>query len=65
LPALLAGPIDGAPLVQPIEAIVIGVLLVWMVLTDPSILTRRLTRGVIVALLAWQALTSALVSQDG
>jgi hypothetical protein len=64
-PGRLAGPLDGAPLDQPTEAVVIGVLLVWIVVTDSSMLNRRATRALIGALLVWKVATGALLAQDG
>lgn len=64
-PGRLAGPIDGVPLDQPLEAILLGLALWWLVATDPSVLRRRAVRGVVAVLLGWKAVTSAVVVQDG
>jgi hypothetical protein len=64
-PARLAGPLDGAPLDQPSEAVIIGVLLVWLVLTDTAVLSRAITKGLIAALLVWKVGTGAVLAQDG
>jgi hypothetical protein len=64
-PARLAGPLDGAPLDQPSEAVIIGVLLVWMVVTSSPILNRASIKGLIAALLVWKVVTGAVLAQDG
>jgi hypothetical protein len=64
-PARLAGPLDGAPLDQPSEAVVIGVLLVWLVLTDSAVLNRAITKGLIAALLIWKVAIGSVLAQDG
>jgi hypothetical protein len=64
-PSRFAGPLDGAPLDAAAEAIVIGLLIpsLWW-LRRESFATGRL-RWLIVALLAWKALTAPLVAQQG
>ncbi|MGH9382941.1 MAG: hypothetical protein ACRD2N_01410, partial [Vicinamibacterales bacterium] len=64
-PARLAGPLDGAPLDQPVEAVGIGVLLTWLVVSYSAILDRSSVRVLVVALLVWKAATAALLAQDG
>ena len=64
-PARLAGPLDGAPLDSPLEAIAIGVIGVALVVFEPRVLRRWSFRGVVLALLLWKAGTAALVTQDG
>ncbi len=64
-PARLAGPLDGAPLDQPSEAVLIGGALVVLAWSFPLIFRKHLVRSAIVALLAWKALTAATVTQDG
>jgi hypothetical protein len=64
-PARLAGPLDGAPLDEPFEAIVIGVLLPWLVVAHARFLQRPTARACIVALLAWKAATGVILVQDG
>ena len=63
-PSRLAGPFDGAPLEFPFEAIaaVAAAFAVWL---NPRILRSALTRALIVALLAWQALLAGSTSMDG
>jgi hypothetical protein len=64
-PARLAGPLDGAPLDQPAEALIIGVLLVWVVVTNHAILDRTITQLLIATLLIWKGATGAVLAQDG
>ncbi|MGH9386328.1 MAG: hypothetical protein ACRD2N_18795 [Vicinamibacterales bacterium] len=64
-PARLAGPLDGAPLDQPFEAVGIGVLLTWLAVSYSAILDRSSFRVLVVALLVWKAATAALLAQDG
>lgn len=64
-PARLAGPLDGAPLDEPLEALVIGVVLPWLLIANARVLHRPAARGLIVALLAWKAVTGAALTQDG
>ena len=64
-PARLAGPLDGAPLDAPVEAVVIGVLLPWLIAAHAGVLRRPATRALVVALLAWKAATGAVVTADG
>lgn len=63
-PGRLAGPLDGIPFDQPVEVVAIA-LLVWAVIADRTMLRRRDVRGVVVALLAWKALTGIAATQDG
>ncbi len=64
-PARLAGPVDGAPLDQPSEAVLIGGALVVLAWAFPLVFKKQLIRSAIIALLAWKALTAATVTQDG
>lgn len=64
-PARLAGPLDGAPLDQPSEVLIIGLLLPWLVITHRRFLSRRLPRAAIVGLLLWKAVTAVTLAQDG
>jgi hypothetical protein len=64
-PGRLAGPLDGAPLDGPLEALVIGVMLPWLLISNARILRRPAARALIVALLAWKAVTGAALTQDG
>jgi len=64
-PARLAGLLDGAPLDQPSEVVVIGGALAALAWLFPPVFTKPLVRAAIVALLAWKAFTAATVAQDG
>ena len=64
-PARLAGPLDGAPLDQRSEAVLIGGVLAVLAWAFPLIFKKHIVRSAIVALLAWKALTAATVTQDG
>ncbi len=64
-PARLAGPLDGAPLDRPLEAAVIGAVLIALAWSFPRTLHQPLVRVAIVALLAWKAVTAATVAADG
>ena len=64
-PGRLAGPLDGAPLDGSVEAVAIGLLLPWLILSDGQWLDRRATRTLVVALLLWKAATGAVLAQDG
>lgn len=64
-PARLAGPLDGIPLDTPLEAVVIGVVLVWLVATHGRFLSGRAPRALVIALLLWKVGTTATVAQDG
>jgi len=64
-PGRLAGPLDGAPLDRPLEAIVIGLLLPWLLAVSPRLVTRTAGRVLVLTLLAWKVVTPALLAQDG
>jgi hypothetical protein len=64
-PSRVSGPFDGMPLDGAGEALVLGVLLPALVLLHPRFLTTRTARACIVGLLAWKALTTAALVQDG
>lgn len=64
-PSRLAGPLDGAPLDAPLEALMIGLALPALILFDRRILRQRGIRLLIVLLLAWKGVTTATLVQDG
>jgi hypothetical protein len=64
-PAKLAGPLDGAPLDSPLEAVLIGLALPALIWFHPQGLRTTAVRVLIVALLAWHAVTAVAVTQDG
>lgn len=64
-PARLAGPLDGIPLDTPLEAAVIGVVLVWLIATHGRFLREWAPRALVVSLLLWKIATAVVVAQDG
>jgi hypothetical protein len=64
-PARLAGPLDGAPLDHPLEALLIGAFAGWLLVTDRRFLLHRSVRVLVISLIAWKALTTATLVQDG
>ena len=64
-PARISGPLDGMPLDRAAEAVAIGLLFPLLWWFHPRFLATRLARACVVALLAWKALTSALLVPDG
>lgn len=64
-PSRLAGPLDGAPLDAPLEALLIGLVLPAIVIFDRRVLRRRAIQILIVLLLVWKGFTTATLTQDG
>ncbi len=64
-PAALAGPLDGAPLDNLLDAAVLGMLAGALIVVHPALLRRALIRSLIVALILWKAGTAAVLVQDG
>ena len=64
-PARLAGPLDGAPLDAPLEALVIGVFLPWLIVANARFLHWPAARALVIVLLAWKAITGAVLTPDG
>ncbi len=64
-PGRLIGPLDGAPLDGRFEAVVIGLVLPSLWWLDRRAVSAVWVRAVIVALLAWKALGSAVMVQQG
>ena len=64
-PARLAGPLDGAPLDAPTEAVIIGLLLPALIWFHPAALREWAVRALIVVLLLWKGVTAATLAQDG
>jgi hypothetical protein len=64
-PSRLSGPLDGVPLDQPAEVIVVGLLLPLLLAASRNALIRPASRACIVALLAWKACSAATLTQDG
>jgi hypothetical protein len=64
-PARLRSPLDGVPLDQPLEAVLIGVVFTTLWWFHSRFLRTRLARATIVGLLAWNAVTAMTLAQDG
>ncbi len=64
-PARLAGPLDGVPLDQPAEAILIGLVVPALWWFHRQFLTATIARALVAALLVWKALTAIVLVQDG
>jgi hypothetical protein len=64
-PARLGGPLDGVPLDQPLEAVLIGLVVPALWWFHPRFLTTTFARGCVLALFAWKALTAVVLVQDG
>src|SRR5262249_7073921 len=64
-PSRFIGWLDGAPLDQRLEAIVVAILLPSLWYLDPAFLRTRAARLLTVALLAWKIGAWALVMQNG
>jgi hypothetical protein len=64
-PSRFAGPLDGAPLDAAAEAIAIGLLIPALLWLGRESLAKGRLRWLIVALLAWKAVTAPLAAQQG
>jgi hypothetical protein len=64
-PSRLSGALDGIPLDTLLETVSIGLLFPALWWFDPAFLSGRTARALIVALLAWKAITAATLVQDG
>lgn len=64
-PARLAGPLDGAPLDSPLEAVALGVVLPALVWLLPAFLRSRAARALTVALLGWKLVLAGVAVRDG
>jgi hypothetical protein len=64
-PARLAGPLDGIPLDNPLEAALLGVVFFFLIVLEPRVLRRPVLRGLVIALLLWKAGTGVTLAQDG
>jgi len=64
-PSRFSGPLDGAPLDGPVEAIGLGLLLPILWWFHPEFLVRPGARQLIAVLIVVKAATGVLVSQDG
>jgi len=64
-PSHLIGPLDGAPLDGPLEAVVIGLVLPSLWWLDRHAANVRWVRAVVVALLVWKISVAAVAGQQG
>jgi hypothetical protein len=64
-PGRIIGPLDGVPLDRPAEAVLIGVVFPALWWVRPEFLATRLARTTILGLLAWKAIGTAALTQDG
>lgn len=64
-PARLAGPLDGIPLDNPLEAAILGLVFFFLIVLEPRVLRRPVFRGLVIALLLWKAGTGVTLAQDG
>jgi hypothetical protein len=64
-PSHLSGPLDGAPLDAAADAILLGLLVPLLCCLHASFLDGRRVRVLLVALVAWKALTTSILVQDG
>jgi hypothetical protein len=64
-PSRLIGPLDGMPLDQRSEAMVIGLVLPALWFLEPAFVSGRFARAVIISMLVWKAAGGLLLSQTG
>ena len=64
-PSRFLGPLDGAPLDRPLEAIALGLALPWLFWVGREAVASRSFRMVVIALLAWKASTAVIATQQG
>ena len=64
-PSRVTGPLDGAPLDRPLEAIVLGLALPWLFWLGRSVCASRAFRAAVIALLMWKGMTTYVVAQQG
>jgi hypothetical protein len=64
-PSRFIGPLDGAPLDRPLEAIVLGLGLPWLFWLGRTATLSRTFRWSVLVLLAWKVLTPAVAAQQG
>ena len=64
-PGRLHGPLDGVPLDRVSEAVLIGAVMPILCVLNAAFLRTRLARGLVLALLAWNAAAAMLLVQDG
>lgn len=64
-PSHLIGPLDGAPLDRPLEAVAIGLVMPWLAWLGRDAFRRRPLRLLVLTLLLWKAATTAFTTQQG
>ena len=64
-PGRIIGPLDGAPLDAPLEAILIGLVLPILWTLDPRFLRGGLAKALVVLLLTWKIATAVFLTQGG
>jgi hypothetical protein len=64
-PSRFLGPLDGAPLDRPLEAIALGLALPWLAWLGRESLRQPAFRALVLALLAWKATTAMAATQQG
>jgi hypothetical protein len=64
-PARFIGPLDGAPLDRPLEAMLLGLALPWLLWVGRDAMRSKAWRAAVVALLVWKAGTFLIASQQG
>lgn len=64
-PSRFLGPLDGAPLDRPLEAIALGLALPWLFWLGRDVCQSRAFRAAVCALLMWKCLTAAAAGQQG
>ena len=64
-PSRLVGPLDGAPLDRPLEAILLGLALPWVFWLGRAACASRAFRAAVIALLLWKGATFYAVTQQG
>ena len=64
-PSRIAGVLDGAPFDNAADAVVLGLLLPILLWLAPAAFRDRRAQAVILSLLAWKAIGSAVLVQDG
>jgi hypothetical protein len=64
-PSRFLGPLDGAPLDRPAEAILLGLVLPWLYWLGRDASRTRALRVAVVILIGWKAVTFAAATQQG
>src|SRR5688572_16759825 len=64
-PSRIVGPLDGAPLDRPLEAVLLGLALPWLFWIGRGVCASRAFRAAVIALLVWKGATFYAVTQQG